>query len=84
MLDVNFDFDERGRIVKVNWSDGTYDVWSYHEMTKQEDKLFKLGKLSKAVVNRIGKENLRICSDGRKFKMIYDSAGIFQCEEQLT
>jgi hypothetical protein len=76
-LDVSFDFDEVGKIIKVNWSDGTWDEWTYHTLTKQEAKLFAQKKLSKIVVNRIGKEDLKKQSDGSVFKMNYDDKGTF-------
>ncbi len=76
-LDVNFDFNDIGKIIKVNWSDGTWDEWTYHILTKQEAKLLTQNKLSKAVTNRIGKEDLKKQSDGSVYKMSYDDSGTF-------
>jgi hypothetical protein len=80
-LDVKLGFNESGKIDRVDWSDGTYDIWTYHELTKQEEKLHAQKKLSKAVVARIGKENLKKQSDGHVFKMIYDEAGTLLRQE---
>jgi hypothetical protein len=77
LLSVTFDFDEVGKIIKVNWSDGTWDEWTYHTLNKQEAKLHALGKLSKAIVRRIGKEDLKKQSDGSVYKMTYNDEGTF-------
>jgi hypothetical protein len=81
LLDVYFDFDEVGKIIKVNWSNGTWDEWTYHFLIKQELKLAAAKKLSKIVINKVGKENMKNQSDGKIFKMIYSDDGIFLLEK---
>ncbi len=85
LLDVTFDFDDRGRIIKVNWSDETWDIWTYHkDLTPQQVKQVLAGKLAKEIVSKAGKEDIKQQSDGSKYKMVYDRDGTLIRQDLLT